>query len=272
MLWSDITFGIEFEAGARGGVYERVVRAAEKEGFAHLVYGYNPSDQVRSAQVSGAAWCFGVDGGGIETKTPVCRDHDWPEVAAMIRLMQENGCNGNDGSSGMHTHYGTAPASSQEMFKMIAGWWTFEDSLFALVDQYRRTSGWCHPIRTRHSADALIAAWTNPGRNNIRIGQAVAECTRMAFGPNGGWPTFENRIHHCSLNPVDIYGWVQSMRALIDHWTNDMPDPVGYIRRYNGISVTEGIRFLQERVAEKLPSYMQEIVLTNLTDRATRYA
>lgn len=274
MRWHDITFGIEFEAGAVGPTYREVIAAAERSGFPHPVAGSRINERTRRAIDNCEAWTFNIDGGGIETKTPVCLDHNWPEIVAMMNLMREKGCSGTNEQSGMHTHYSTQLMNRTQQFRALVGWWTFEPTFFKLVAPYRQNSGWCHPIRERFGTEAVarVVRCNSTLQREDLMNTILYDCTRHAFGPNGGWPTFENRVHDCCLNPPDVYGWVQGMRALIDHWANEMGDPLEYMANSSmNTNVRRAVGFLQERIASKLPAFMHEAVCGNFTDRLARY-
>lgn len=205
--WHKIKFGIELE-GAPEGVSNAVI--------AQRIRRERPR-----VDLPRMTWDVGCDGDGIEVKTPAGTDVMWTDIHQTLDLLLDAGVEEGRGS-GLHVHLDVEHLTDEQKIRLLRFWAYYEDVMFFLVEPYRRTSGWCRPMLEGNYRNLLADLF----RSDIPADQLLESYTRTAFGPNGGWPTFECRIHHSDFSFHGVFTWVNLLRMCYSKWVwSDDPTP-----------------------------------------------
>ena len=247
--WRNIKFGIELE-GAPSDPVEVVARRC---GSAGLLLPVALSDSERNVTTS---WTFRCDGDGLEVSSPILDYHNWNDVRNLLHALKNCGVSTGPGS-GLHVHLSVEGLTDSVKANLIRNWYCVEPALFRMVKSYRESSGWCHPIRDSFTVDNLFGL---SDREVIRI------ATKRAFGPNGGWPTFECRAHHSTFSFVDIFSWVTLLQICVAKWSVTpvaKPDAITHL----GLSLRTLFSQLETLVVENTSGAVQTHVLSNLQQR-----
>jgi hypothetical protein len=207
---------IEFKGGGTFRLWAQRLLALFRQRYptrafaAHDHYGHS----------DGGAWELKRDGSvnmgmGFELVSPAITWADWPEVMAVLSLLNQHGAQ-VDASCGLHVHHEVADFTAPSLRRLALVWGAAEKSVQRTVAPERVRNSYCSPFRMQHESWTQFASDVS---EQVRLRRRVRGCgRRLALNLTNWWRrgVIEVRLHHGTLAEDDIRWWVLFTQNLVE--------------------------------------------------------